>query len=250
METAFVTDVGKMREHNEDAGGIFVNKAGEYLAVVADGMGGHQAGDVASQMAKELLESAWESIDTPFTPQDACEWLNKKISEVNQAIYKSSQEKESLSGMGTTVVTALCTDQFVALAHVGDSRAYLFTSNEMLLKTEDHSLVNELKKNGQLTEIEAENHPRKNVLLRALGTEEHTKNESIVLEWQEGEGILLCSDGLTNKVHDDELHEVLLLDLPLHERAKKIVHMANERGGEDNITLAVLLHASSEKGMS
>ncbi|WP_240375255.1 Stp1/IreP family PP2C-type Ser/Thr phosphatase [Bacillus piscicola] len=250
METVFRTDVGQLREHNEDAGGIFQNQAGDYLAVVADGMGGHQAGDVASQMAKDLLKNAWEPLEHSFTPEKAEEWLRDQIQTVNESIFRKAEASSSLRGMGTTIVAAICTSSFVAIAHVGDSRAYFFNGQELLLKTEDHSLVNELKKNGQLTEEEAENHPRKNVLLRALGTEEQTKIERVVFEWVAGEGVLLCSDGLTNKVSAEDFSEILLSDLPLTEQAEEIIHMANERGGEDNITLAAVLHSPDEKGLT
>ncbi|MFB4162615.1 Stp1/IreP family PP2C-type Ser/Thr phosphatase [Alteribacillus sp. JSM 102045] len=249
MDSIFLTDVGKVREHNEDAGGIFLNKAGEYLAVVADGMGGHQAGDVASGMTTELLRQAWESMEKSFTPEEAGNWLSNKIAEVNQKVFEKASENSGLQGMGTTLVTAVCTPSFVVIAHVGDSRAYLLTDKELQLKTQDHSLVNELRKSGQLTEEEAENHPRKNILTRALGTEMHIKSEEIALEWKAGDAVVLCSDGLSNKITNEEIKNELLSDHSLHESAQILIHTANGRGGEDNITLAVVINTPLEEGM-
>ncbi|RSL31381.1 Stp1/IreP family PP2C-type Ser/Thr phosphatase [Salibacterium salarium] len=247
METVFVTDAGRVRDHNEDTGGIFTNSVGEYLAVVADGMGGHQAGDVASDMVTNYLREAFEPIDKPFTPEQAEEWLRQQINTANKKIYETSLEQDKLAGMGTTVVTAVCTPSFAVIAHVGDSRAYHLSETEFQLKTEDHSLVNELKNNGQLTEEEAENHPRKNVLTRAIGTEEQIKSETMAMEWKVGEGIVLCSDGLTNKISPTEIKKNVKASSSLHECARTLIHTANERGGEDNITLAIILHSPYNK---
>ncbi|RSL31275.1 Stp1/IreP family PP2C-type Ser/Thr phosphatase [Salibacterium salarium] len=247
METVFVTDVGRVRDHNEDTGGIFTNNAGEYLAIVADGMGGHQAGDVASDMVTNILREAWEPIDKPFTPEQAEVWLRQHIDIANKKIYETSVENDKLAGMGTTVVTAVCTSSFIVIAHVGDSRAYHMSETAFQLKTEDHSLVNELKNSGQITEEEAENHPRKNVLTRAIGTEQEIKSEAMAMEWKAGEGIVLCSDGLTNKVIPSEIKENLHTPASLHERARTLIHIANERGGEDNITLAIIIYSPLDK---
>ncbi|WP_158737656.1 Stp1/IreP family PP2C-type Ser/Thr phosphatase [Alteribacillus sp. YIM 98480] len=249
MDTVFLTDAGKVRDHNEDAGGIFINKAGEYLAVVADGMGGHQAGDIASKMTTDLLSQAWESLEKSLTPEEAGEWLSVKIDEVNQKVFDKAKENSHLQGMGTTLVAAVCTPSFIVIAHVGDSRAYLLTEQALQLKTQDHSLVNELKKSGQLTEEEAENHPRKNILTRALGTEPIIKSEKMALEWNQGNAVILCSDGLTNKLTDEEIKQELCSKQSLDDSAKILIHTANERGGEDNITLAVVINVPLEEGM-
>ncbi|MFZ4450194.1 Stp1/IreP family PP2C-type Ser/Thr phosphatase [Salibacterium aidingense] len=247
METVYLTDVGRVREHNEDAGGIFENESGEYLAVVADGMGGHQAGDVASEMAVDILRKAWEPVTQSFSPEEAESWLQQQIGTANSRIYEMSTENNKMAGMGTTMVAAICTRSFAVIAHVGDSRAYHLTEDQIHLKTEDHSLVNELKKSGQITENEAENHPRKNVLTRAIGTETKVKSQTMAMEWKAGEGLLLCSDGLTNKMSAEEMKECMKSPDSLYERALTLIHTANERGGEDNITLAVIIHSPLEK---
>ncbi len=247
MKTLFVTDIGSVRSHNEDAGGIFTNKAGEYLAVVADGMGGHQAGDVASQMVVDMLEQTWKPIDEPFLPEEANKWLKDAIDTINAKIYETSLENKKLEGMGTTVVAAICTKSFVVIVHIGDSRAYVLTEDTFQQKTEDHSLVNELRKNGEITKEEAENHPRKNVLTRALGTTPATKSDSVVMEWKEGDGVILCSDGLTNKVTEKEMEEALRHHPSLASCGEALVQLAIDRGGEDNITLAIVMNAPAQK---
>ncbi|WP_093334991.1 Stp1/IreP family PP2C-type Ser/Thr phosphatase [Salibacterium halotolerans] len=247
MDKVYVTDTGIVREHNEDDGGIFTNEAGDYLAVVADGMGGHQAGDVASRMTVNLLRSVWEPIHQSFSVEEAEHWLKEQIRDVNRRVYEQAASDQKMAGMGTTVVAAMCMRSFTVIAHVGDSRAYQLSEYELNLITEDHSLVNELKKSGQLTEEEANDHPRKNVLMRAVGTEENVDIETASVQWQAGEGLLLCSDGLTNKLNADNIQEHLQAPGSLHERAVSLIHTAKERGGEDNITLAVILQSSLEK---
>ncbi|MFD2704853.1 Stp1/IreP family PP2C-type Ser/Thr phosphatase [Salibacterium lacus] len=247
MNNVYVTDTGKVREHNEDDGGIFINEAGDYLAVVADGMGGHQAGDVASSMTVNLLRSFWEPIHHSFSVEEAGHWLEEQIRHVNRRVYDQAASDQKMAGMGTTIVAAVCMRSYTVIAHVGDSRAYHISEHELNLMTEDHSLVNELKQKGQLTEEEAKEHPRKNVLMRAVGTEPDVNIETVSLQWQTGEGLLLCSDGLTNKLEAEKIHEHLQAPGSLHERALSLIHTAKERGGEDNITLAVILQSSLEK---
>ncbi|MGY4689775.1 Stp1/IreP family PP2C-type Ser/Thr phosphatase [Salibacterium sp. K-3] len=247
METVYVTDVGKIREHNEDDGGIFTNPSGDCLAVVADGMGGHQAGDVASSMTVKLLRTAWESVQKPFTLEEAGTWLKEQIQKANRLVYETGASDQSMAGMGTTVVAAICMHSSAVIAHVGDSRAYQVTEQGMQLITDDHTLVNELKKSGQLTEEEVEDHPRRNVLMRAVGTEPDIAVETSTVEWDAGQGLLLCSDGLTNKLDAASIQEHLQAPGSLYERAASLIHTAKERGGEDNITLAVVLQSSLEK---
>ncbi|SDG96372.1 protein phosphatase [Alteribacillus persepolensis] len=249
MNTVFLTDTGKVREHNEDAGGVFVNKTGDYLAVVADGMGGHQAGDVASQMTTDMLRESFEGLNETLTPDKAGKWLERAFQEINEKVFEQAGKNRHLQGMGTTLVAVVCTRSFIVITHVGDSRAYLWTDQELQLKTEDHSLVNELKKSGQLTAQEADNHPQKNILTRALGTEVSLKSEQTVLEWKKGDAVVLCSDGLTNKVTDNEIEQTLSQQSSLREQAEHLVHMAKDRGGEDNITLAVVENIPLEEGL-
>ncbi|MFC5712197.1 Stp1/IreP family PP2C-type Ser/Thr phosphatase [Thalassorhabdus alkalitolerans] len=249
MDWLFKTDVGRVRDHNEDNGGVYVNSHSDsVLGVVADGMGGHKSGDVASAIACKVLEDEWLAASSSFTEREAVTWLSSTITRVNEEIFKKSKEDMSCYGMGTTVVAAICTEEYVAVGHVGDSRAYLITDDSIHLKTDDHSLVNELVKNGQISEEEAENHPRKNVLLRALGTEAGITVEVSSFSWRQGELVFLCSDGLSNKVSDADLLRMMTKEGSLSDKGERLVHMANERGGEDNITIAAITHPSSPRG--
>lgn len=165
----YLTDQGRVRAHNEDAGGVFRNQAGQVLAVTADGMGGHQAGDVASRMAVDVLHNEWEQSDEFHTPSGAEEWMKETIRAANNEIKTYASEHEECAGMGTTIVAAICTEQFVSIAHVGDSRCYLANAYGFKAVTEDHSLVNELVRSGQITEEQAEHHPAKMSCLRRWG---------------------------------------------------------------------------------
>lgn len=241
MEVAFQSDVGKLRSHNEDSGGVFLSPNGYVLAIVADGMGGHQAGDVASQMTIQAMSKRWSEVDNLETAQAIEVWLREKITEVNHLLFDHAKNNPQCHGMGTTLVAVVCTEQFITFAHVGDSRAYLMNKEAALTqKTSDHSLVNELVRSGQITELEAENHPRRNVLLRALGTEQEVKIDIETIHWDENSYVLLCSDGLTNKVSNNEIQEILQQDNTLPEKAASFISLANKRGGEDNISVAIV----------
>ena len=247
MNGHFVTDRGQIRTLNEDAGGIFYNLANQLLAIVADGMGGHQAGEVASQLAVSYMEEKWTSSEEIKTPLEAEEWLNRTLIEMNKAIYERSLENEAYEGMGTTVVLSICTDEFVTIAHIGDSRCYMVDDEKIELLTSDHSLVNELIRTGQISEVDAEQHPRKNVLLRALGTEEKVVPDIKSINWDEKNFLILCSDGLTNKITESEIENFVRTYDDLELLCQTFIDEANERGGEDNITVAVIHHDGSQK---
>lgn len=249
MKAVFMTDKGKIRQHNEDNGGIFVNLAGQRFGLVADGMGGHRAGDVASAMTLSSLKQFWEQTSKIETAEESEQWLQDHIKIVNRQLFDHSQIHDECEGMGTTLVAAICTNRFISIAHIGDSRCYL--SNELGFNqvTEDHSLVNELVRTGQISREDAEHHPRKNVLLRALGTEGQVETDVKTITFEEGDLLILCSDGLSNKVKETEMMEVLALDIPLEEKAAKLVEIANLNGGEDNITLVIVeFYDDSESG--
>lgn len=242
MKAHFQTDIGQVRSHNEDSGGVFYNQNGQLLAIVADGMGGHQAGDVASQMATTYIKEKWEKEAAFDSPIELESWIINAIKEANHTVYTESTEKADLEGMGTTVVIAVCTNEFITIAHIGDSRCYLFKDNTLRQITEDHSLVNELVRSGQISADDAEFHPRKNVLLRALGTEESVICDISTLEWEEGHKLLLCSDGLTNKITDEELRDFLSKSDDASAIGEELIALANKRGGEDNISLTIIHH--------
>ena len=242
MEAYFITDVGKVRNQNEDSGGIFYNQAKQVLAIVADGMGGHSGGEVASELATNLLQQKWEKERGFEQATELEKWINEAIQEANTIIFKKAKEQEELEGMGTTVVLAACTDEFITVAHIGDSRGYLYNNGALKQLTEDHSLVNELLRAGQISPDDAAYHPRKNVLVRALGTEVMTECEIQTIVWEVEDKLLLCSDGLTNKLMDAELEDFLSKQAVLQETGEEMIGLANERGGEDNISIALIHH--------
>ena len=241
MLTALKTDTGKIRQHNEDDAGIFKGKDEFILAVVADGMGGHLAGDVASKIAVKAMGEKWNEAETiPTAPSDCEKWLIEQILSVNSKIYDHAQAHEECQGMGTTIVCALFTGKTVSVAHIGDSRCYLLQDDDFVQVTEDHSLVNELVRTGEISREDAEHHPRKNVLTKALGTDQSVSIDTRSFDIEPGDKLLLCSDGLTNKVEGTELKDILQSDSAPQEKVNLLVDKANQNGGEDNIT-AVLL---------
>ncbi|MFA9557407.1 Stp1/IreP family PP2C-type Ser/Thr phosphatase [Evansella sp. AB-rgal1] len=250
MDAVFLTDVGLIRPQNEDDGAFLQDKHGQIIAFVADGMGGHRAGDVASRMTKEILLSKWNDRDSSFTAKEAEQWLEDTIYEVNKQLFQHASDNPECEGMGTTVVVAICNDQFVSIAHVGDSRIYLKTPEEMRQLTNDHTLVGELVRSRQITKDEAMFHPRKNVILRALGTEQSIKVDTSTIHWDEGSSLLLCSDGLTDKLNDDEINELLSSKKSIEEIGKQMIELANDRGGEDNVTVVIVCHHEEHKDVT
>ncbi|MDN4523470.1 Stp1/IreP family PP2C-type Ser/Thr phosphatase [Fictibacillus fluitans] len=249
MQYAFKTDTGKVRQHNEDSGGVFT-KGEHFLALIADGMGGHKAGDVASSKTIQHFEKAWNNLsdDEIATPVNAEEWLLNTVTNTNLELFQYANSHADCSGMGTTLVGALCTPSYLTILHIGDSRVYYFSEDKLIQKTEDHTLVNELVRSGQLSEIEAENHPRKNVILRALGTDDVIEVDIQTISWGEGDLVLLCSDGLSNKVSRDMMESIVTDEsLSLDQKAERLVNLANGAGGEDNITVGLVRYTPDEQ---
>jgi PPM family protein phosphatase len=248
MKAVFTTDKGKVRTHNEDSGGIFLNLDGNRLAIVADGMGGHRAGDVASVMTTNHLKDLWETTTNIVKADQAEGWLKNQIVKVNNLLFEHAKNNLECDGMGTTIVAAICTDGFATVAHIGDSRCYILNESGFQQLTEDHSLVNELLRSGQISKEEAEHHPRKNVLLRALGTEESVEMDIKTIMFEEGDVLLICSDGLSNKVSNQEMNEILVNEDALEQKASKLITLANKYGGEDNISLAIVAFPRDGEG--
>jgi protein phosphatase len=221
------SNTGNKRRRNEDS---FV--VAPPLFAVADGMGGAQAGEVASKLAAAALE------DTDPGSAGGEERVVALIQEANRRVYERSNADPAASGMGTTITAALVEGTRVTFGHVGDSRAYLLRDGVMEQLTEDHSLVNELMKSGKLSPEEAETHPQRSVITRALGTDPDVDVDSFVVEGQEGDLFLICSDGLTTMVGDEDILELLERHHDdLDRAAKSLVAAANRAGGEDNITV-------------
>jgi PPM family protein phosphatase len=242
------TDVGRIRKNNEDSVGVFLNRDGIRLAIVADGMGGHRAGDVASTMTLTTLKEMWEESEGIQTADQAEEWLKTRIIQVNRVLFDHSNNHVECEGMGTTIEAVITTNLFATIAHVGDSRCYILNESGFQQLTEDHTLVNELVRTGQISKEDAEHHPRKNVIMRALGTEENVNIDIKTITFEEGDNLLLCSDGLSNKVNEEELAQILKNDDDLEKKANTLISIANERGGEDNITLAIVEFSDHSEG--
>ncbi|HEY8463514.1 MAG TPA: Stp1/IreP family PP2C-type Ser/Thr phosphatase [Bacillota bacterium] len=228
MRVGSKTDKGRVREQNEDSYGYKDN-----LFVVADGMGGHQAGEIASAIAVETLLAT--DFDTQIQVQ-----LEQAILKANEAILNEVAQHPELSGMGTTIAVLIIEDQTVYLAHVGDSRIYHYNNDQLKQLTKDHSLVAELVKNGVISENEAKYHPQRNILTQALGSPDEVKIEFQSCSCKPGDKFLLCSDGLSNLVDADTLREILQQDVDPQVIADKMVDLANENGGSDNITVIVV----------
>jgi serine/threonine protein phosphatase PrpC len=226
-QVAHATDTGKKRRRNEDD---FVVEPP--LFAVADGMGGAQAGELASRLAAGAVR------DDHYDTGSAERHVVELIQEANRRVYQRSAEDAAVSGMGTTMTVALVDDGIVTFGHVGDSRAYLIRDGSLEQLTEDHSLVAELVRSGQLSPEEAETHPQRSVITRALGSDPDVDVDTFSIPAQEGDLFMLCSDGLTSMVDD----ELILQTVEKHREdlrrtAKALVGAANKRGGEDNITV-------------
>ncbi|HBI03925.1 MAG TPA: Stp1/IreP family PP2C-type Ser/Thr phosphatase [Paenibacillaceae bacterium] len=241
MEAAFKTHIGRVRQTNEDAGAIQSLQEGWVLAIVADGMGGHKAGDVASQMAVERISAHLHGLSFPMDITEIENQVDSAIYLANQEIFQYAKDNPECSGMGTTVVIAVVNEHGGVLAHIGDSRIYRWHEGQLQLLTNDHTLVNELLKNHQITPEEAITHPRRNIITRAVGTDEVVEADFSMVEWQVGDLLLLCSDGLHGKVPQEEM-ERILQEVDLEKAAEELVHLALEAGGQDNITVALLKH--------
>lgn len=239
MQISFQTDVGKKRNSNQDYVAIFKNKAGITLAILADGMGGHQAGDVASKMAVEGMGEKWQET-TLTSPEKACSWFVAAIQNANEAVYNLGQEKIELQGMGTTIVCVAVFEEGFALAHVGDSRMYLVRDHEITQLTEDHSLVNELVRSGEITKEMAATHPRRNVLTRSVGMPGSVEVDIASHFYKAGDYLLLASDGLTNMLADDVIKWIIDEPITLDEKVAKLISGANDAGGADNITVLLI----------
>lgn len=239
MEYSYLTDPGKVRDHNEDSVTALKNASGEVLMAVADGMGGHKDGEVASSIAINHIGKRFLATSSVGNKEDAMAFLKEVVSEANILIYKHTQEHPESSGMGTTIVISLLTDDFLLFGNIGDSSGFVIKDKTLYKITTDHTLVNLLVKSGELTEEEAKDHPRKNVLMRALGANMTVEMDIFDVE-TDVDGIFLCSDGLTNMLEVKQIEAVLDSDLTIEEKLEKLILKSNNRGGTDNISVAYL----------
>lgn len=245
MKTFYLTDSGKVRNHNEDSVIIVKNKSNEYLMAVSDGMGGHSDGEIASSIAIMHIAKRFAEVDTIGPKMDAVSWLKYNVNEINHKIFKYTDEHPESKGMGATLVVAILTEQFLLFGNIGDSSGYVIKDTKLHKVTYDHTLVNLLVSTGELTPEQAKVHPRKNVLMKALGANDPIDMD--IFDVEIGiDGILLCSDGLTNMLSDEQIERVLNGELEIEEQIIKLIRKSNNRGGTDNISIAYLTKKSGD----
>ena len=236
MRISSATSVGKIRAVNEDS--FFVSEldsSGALLAIVADGMGGHNAGEVASAEAVKMIKDGVVSSDS-----DTKDMLLEAIECANNAIYKMSVKSPQLHGMGTTVTACVISENKVTAAQVGDSRLYLIKDNSITQITKDHSLVEMLIESGSITKEDARQHPQKNVITRAIGTNSSVETDIYEFTVEPEDIILLCSDGLVNMVEDEKILSLITESKDFENLADKLVCEAENAGGHDNITVILI----------
>ena len=229
MEASARSDIGLVRAVNEDS--FLVT---DVLFAVADGLGGHEAGEVASRMAIDLLEE-----HLPYFRSNPADKLRETFTRINTAIHQRSMSDENCKGMGTTLTALLIQDGTAYIGHVGDSRAYLVRDGQVRQLTQDHSYVNQLVVLGTLSQEEAKNHPQRNVLLRALGAQEDIEVDLFEVDFQPGDIVLLATDGLVTDLDKEVLEEILLSEISLEEMADRLLEAALASGGRDNVTVVL-----------
>lgn len=244
MRFVVKTDVGLKRTINEDRVGVFKREDGRILAVVADGMGGHNAGDVASEMAITEFEKYFHAYNPAVVP--AKDWLMYTFQTINQLIAQHSSSNTGCEGMGTTLIAGLFENSKVIIAHIGDSRVYQITQNLVRQITRDHSFVNVLLDSGEINEEQAKTHPMKNAIMKAVGTERTIHPDFFEVEFAANSYFLFCTDGLSNKISESYIQHLLYSKKSLYEMGNELVEEANKSGGEDNISLILLTNKDEE----
>ena len=239
-----ITDIGRKRQLNQDFIYLSETPIGNLpnVFIVADGMGGHNAGDYASRYA---VETVVEEIGASFE-KNPVKIMGRAIDKANAMIRQKAREDVSLNGMGTTMVIATCMGKYLEVANVGDSRLYVVHENRIEQVTQDHSLVEEMVRMGGIDRASARNHPDKNIITRAIGARDYIEADFFNLELQTGDMILLCSDGLTNMIEDDIIYRILTNGRSLKNRVEELVETANQNGGKDNISVIVIEPSAGE----
>ena len=245
MQTFYFTDPGKVRSHNEDSVTIINNDKSEFVLAIADGMGGHKAGEVASKIAIDHIRDSFYKLDTIGSKDDAIEWLRLIVKEINNKIFEYAKEHPESKGLGTTLVIAVKTNDYILYGNIVDSSGYVIKNNTLHKVTKDHTYVEVLINNGRLTEESAKHHPGKNLLTRALGANNPIEIDIFDVDTSV-KGLFLCSDGLTNMLTEEQIEKILNSDLEVEEAVIKLIRKANSRGGTDNISIAYLKKESGE----
>ncbi len=239
MKSFYLTDVGKVRDHNEDSVIVVHNQNNDYLMAIADGMGGHSAGEVASSIAIRYLGRHFNDTFINMSKMDAATWLRDSVTEINGLIFGHEKTHPESKGMGTTLVVAIVTKDYILFGNIGDSSGFVMKDGHLHKVTYDHTLVNLLVSAGELTKEEAKDHPKKNVLMKALGANDPIDIDIFDCDMDIDE-ILLSSDGLTNMLEKEQIEKVLLGEGDIDEKVIRLIRKANNRGGTDNISVAYL----------
>ena len=242
MKVSLYSNIGKRRRSNQDYADSYQSLKGQSLLILCDGVGGHQGGDIASQMTTEFIGTRFETLDKVLELETSKQWMATTIAAANEHVNIAAKQDETLAGMATTLVLALILDKDqAAIAHLGDSRAYQYAHNQLTQLTQDHSLVNELINSGELSKDEAENHPQKNIVTRSIGgggmvdvTPDFTE-----INLNEIDMLMLCSDGLTNMVDEETMNKLFDQYWQSDELGNHLIEAANQAGGDDNITIAL-----------
>lgn len=241
MEAWGLTDVGNVREQNQDSYRIVPLAAETILAVVCDGMGGAKSGNVASRLACEVFsEEVRRSFRAEMTPAEMREMLRTAAHLANASVFEHSQLSEEFAGMGTTLVSALMRPETAVVLNIGDSRAYLLNSDGVRCITTDHSLVELMVQRGELTPEQAKNHPGKNLITRAVGTEKQVTADVFCVPLRKGDNLLLCTDGLSNQMADQEILFEVVHGIRKDDCCQRLLEIAKSRGAPDNVTSVLI----------
>lgn len=244
IKTFSISNVGKRRKQNQDYLFTSEEPVGKLpnLFIIADGMGGHNAGDYASKVTVETMVA---DISEGLV-EEPVESLRHALYVANGVVYSRSLEDKKLNGMGTTVVAATCIGDVLEVLNVGDSRLYVINKREIRQITRDHSYVEEMVRHGEIDESDARNHPKKNIILRAVGVTDYVEGDIFSVRLNEGDIVLLCTDGLTNEVPDEEIRMIINASRDVVEGAENLVNAANLNGGRDNVSV-ILIDAAGQK---
>lgn len=240
MNVIALTDIGLVRSKNQDS--FFISNECDFpLFIMADGMGGHNGGEIASSDAINIVKSFFlENKEKLTNKKNIRSIIEESIQKANINIYKKSLEIAEYNGMGTTISLCYVFKNHIFIGHVGDSRIYKIENDNIIQITEDHSLVNELIKKGQITKEEAKNHPQKNMITRAVGTSFDIEVDILEIKYKNDDKVILCTDGLFNMVYEDQIMTIIKNTIPIKDIGEKLVDKAKENGGLDNISVIII----------
>ena len=244
MKIAYASDTGRMRAENQDYVSVFINQSGAQLAIVADGVGGQNGGDVAATMAVSHIGNQWQQ-STISTVETAKQWLIEQVNNENDTIVKTAQRYRTLNGMATTLVIAVILANQLIIANIGDSRAYVIRQRQMRQLTVDHNLANELLQEGAITEDEAVTHPGRHLITRQLGVTDHSKPDLFAINLYPDDYVLMTTDGMPKHVSDENILQTVLSANDIADAVTKLITNTNNAGGSDNVTV-LIGHQESE----